>query len=142
MRKKSFLILATVVTLSAVMLVSAVSYLTFTFNMNATVVEGGTVTVTIGSTTYTTGQSLSIDWGSVTPGQVKTQAIIIHNNVNAPVTPSIANTGLPSGWSLAISNTTAIPAFSDSTMNVVLTVSSTASAGAVPAWTSTLSAAS
>jgi hypothetical protein len=142
LKKKSLLILATVAALSAIMLVSAVSYLTFTFNMNANVTEGGTVTVTIGSTTYNTGQSLSVDWGSVTPGQVKTQAITIHNNVNAPVTPSIAATGLPSGWSLALSSTAAIPAFSDAPMNLVLTVSSTAPAGPVTAWTATLSAAS
>ena len=38
---------------------SRVSTCTFTFNMNATVDEGGTVTVTVGSTTYNTGQSLA-----------------------------------------------------------------------------------
>ena len=142
MRKKSLLIIATVVALSAVMLVSALSYLTFTFNMNATVVEGGTVTVTIGSTTYNTGQSLALNWGTVTPGQQYTQAITIHNDVNNAVTPSIATTSLPSGWTLALSSTAAIPANSDAALNLVLTVSSTAPAGSTPAWTATLTAAS
>jgi hypothetical protein len=142
LKRKSLLILATVAVLSAIMLVSAVSYLTFTFNMNATVGEGGTVTVTIGSNTYNTGQSLAIDWGTVAPGQTYNQAITIHNNVNAPVTPSIATTGLPSGWTIGLSSNTAIPANSDATMNVVLTVASNAPSGPVSAWTATLSAAS
>ena len=142
MKKKGLLILATVVALSSVMIVSAASYLTLTLNMNATVAESGTVTVTIDGTTYNTGQSLSINWGTVTPGQQYTHSITIHNNVNNAVTPAVATTGLPSGWTLALSSNAAIPATSDATLNLVLTVSSTAPAGSTPAWTATLTAAS
>ena len=142
MKTKSLLIIATVVALSAVMLVSAVSYLTFNFNMTGTVGEGGTVTVTIGTTTYNTGDSFPIAWGTVSPGQTYTQSITIHNNVNAAVTPGIATTLSSTYGTITLSSTAVIPANGQTTVNVVFTVSSTAPAGAIPAWTATLTAAS
>jgi hypothetical protein len=147
LKRKSLLILATVVALSVVMLVSAASYLTFTFNMTGTIAEGGTVTVTIGTTTYNTGQSLDINWntiaaGNVVPVQTYTQSITIHNNVNNAVTPGIATTLSSTYGTITLSSTTAIPANGQTTVNVVFTVSSTAPAGAIPAWTATLTAAS
>jgi hypothetical protein len=142
LKRKSLLILAIVVALSAVMLVSAVSYLTFTFNMTGTVLEGGTVTVTIDNTSYNTGDSLPIAWGSVSPGQQYTHSITIHNNVNTPVTPGIATTLSSTYGTIALSSTTAIPANGQATVNVVFSVSSTAPAGAIPTWTATLTAAS
>jgi hypothetical protein len=142
LKKKSLLILATVLALSVVMLVSAASYLTFTFNMTGTVGEGGTVTVNIGGTTYNTGDSFPIAWGTVSPGQTYTQSITIHNNVNTPVTPGISTSLSSTYGTITLSSNAAIPANGQTTVNVVFTVSSSAPAGAIPAWTATLTAAS
>lgn len=139
MRKRSFLIIGSVIALSSIMLISAALLYTLNFNMNTTVAESGSVTVTIDSTTYTNGQSLSINWSSVTPGQQYNKAITIHNGVNNAVTPALGTTGLPSGWSLTLSDTSSIPANSEVTRNIVLTVPSGALAG-TSSWTAKLTA--
>jgi hypothetical protein len=141
LKRKSLLILATVVALSVVMLVSAASYLTFTFNMTGTVLEGGTVTVTIGTTTYNTGDSFPIAWDTVSPGQTYTQSITIHNNVNNAVIPGIATTLSSTYGTITLSSVAPIAANGQTTVNIVFTVSGTAPAGAIPAWTATLTAA-
>ena len=137
MKRKSLLILSFVVALSALMVISAAITYTLNFNMSANVAESGTVTITIGSTDYTNGQSLNINWGTVTPGQPSNQAITIHNNVNNAVTPSIVATGLPTGWTLTLSDTSAISAFGTVTRNIVLNVPSNALASN-PSWTAVL----
>jgi hypothetical protein len=141
LKKKSILILSFVVALSALMVISAAITYTLSFNMSANVAESGTVTITIGSTDYTNGQSLNINWGTVTPGQQSTQAITIHNNVNNAVTPSIVATGLPTGWTLTLSDTSAISAFGTVSRNLVLSVPSNALASN-PSWTAVLTVSS
>lgn len=141
MRKRSFLIIGSVMALSSILLISAALIFTLNFNMNATVAETGAVTVTIGSTTYNNGETLSIDWGTVTPGQTYSNVVTIHNNVNKAVTPAITPTNLPSGWTLTLNDTSSIPAKSDSVRSIVLTVPSNALASS-PSWTATLTATS
>ncbi len=140
MRKKSLLILATVVALSAIMVISATTIYSLNFNMNANIAPSGTVTITIGSTDYTNGQTLDINWTTVNVG-ANNQAITIHNNVNTPVTPSIVGTGLPSGWTLTLSDNSAISAFGTTTINIVLTVPSNQAAGPY-SWTAVLNVSS
>lgn len=141
MRKKSLLILSTVVAFSAIMVISAALTYTLNFNMTANVAESGTVTITIGSTNYTNGQSLDINWGSVSPGSQYTKAITIHNNVNNAVTPSIVATGLPSGWTLTLSDNSSVAAGGSVTRDLVLNVPSNAVAGN-PGWTAVLTVSS
>lgn len=141
MKKKSLLIISIIVALSALTIISAAITYTLNFNMSANVAEGGTVTITIGSTDYTNGQSLTNNWGTVTPGQQYTQAITIHNNVNNAVTPSIVATGLPTGWTLTLSDTSAISAYGTVSRNLVLNVPSNALASS-PSWTAVLTVSS
>jgi hypothetical protein len=141
MRKKRLTIIVSVAVLSVVMLVSAAAlYNTLLFRMNATVVESGTVIVVVDGTTYTNGQSLSINWGNVTTGNY-TKAINITSTVNTPVTPAIVTTGLPSGWALALSDVSPIPAYGNVTRNLVLTVPSHPLSG-TPNWNTTLTVSS
>jgi hypothetical protein len=139
LKKKSLLILS-VIGLSLVMLVSAASYLSFTFNMNATVAEAGAVTITVDSTTYTTGQSMSFNWGTVTVGE-NTHTVTITSTVNKAVTPSISAPGIPSGWTLGLNDTSAIPAFGTVVRDLVLTVPSNPTAGSF-SWSSVLTVSS
>ncbi len=141
-RKKSFFIIVAVMALSAVMVISAASLFTLNSNMTATVNEKGIVTVTIDSTTYTDGESFDIAWGPVDPGQTYTKQITIHNNVNTPVTPSIISDLSATYGTITLSNTDSIAAGGDVDVNIEFTVSSTAPAGAIPAWTATLIASS
>jgi len=141
LRKKSLLILLTVVALSAIMLISAATIYTLNFTtMTANVAQSGTVTVTVNTQNYTNGQSLTFDWGTVAIGQ-NTLSIIIYNNVNAPVTPSITPTNLPSGWTLTLSDTSAISAYGTVTRSLELTVPSNPTAGDY-SWSATLNVSS
>jgi hypothetical protein len=137
LRRKSLFFLAPVIALCVIMAISAAYSYSLNFNMNANVAETGSVSVTIDSTNYTSNQTLAIDWGNVTPGQQYTKAITITNDVNAPVTPNIVTSGLPSGWTLTLSDPGAIAANSAANRNIVLTTSSTATAGS-SSWTATL----
>jgi hypothetical protein len=141
-RKKSLLIIVTVMALSAVMVISAASLFSFNVNMNANVLEAGAVTVTVDSTTYNTGESFAVNWGDVQPGQTYTKSVTIHNNVNAVVTPSITSTLSSAYGTITLSSLTPIAANTDATVNIVFTVSSTAPAGTISAWTAALSATS
>lgn len=125
--------------LSAVMVISAASLFTFNVNMNANVTTG-VVTITYDGTTYNSGDSFSINWTTVDPGQTYTRAVTIHNGVSAPVTPSITSTLSSTYGTITLSSTTPIAIGADATVNIVFTVSGTAPAGVVPAWTATLSA--
>jgi hypothetical protein len=135
LRKKSLLILG-VIGLSLVLLVSAASYLSFTFNMSATVAEAGAVTITVDSTTYNTGESMSFNWGTVSVG-ANTHIVTITSTVNKNVTASISAPGIPSGWTLGLNDTSAIPAFGTVTRELVLTVPSNPTAGTF-SWSSVL----
>lgn len=128
MQKKSLLILATVVALSAIMVISAATIYSLNFTMNANVAQAGTVTITVNNTNYTNGQALTLDWGTVTSGQ-NTVSIKIYNNVNAPVTPSIGTTNLPTDWTLNLSDVSSIPANGVVTRTLVLTVPANPTAG-------------
>jgi hypothetical protein len=129
LRKKSLLILFTVVALSAIMLISAATiYTTLTLNMTAHVAEAGTVTITINNVNYTNAQTLSLPWNTVNVGD-NTVAVKIYNNVNTAVTPTITPTGLPTGWTLTLSDTGSIPARGVVTRNLVLTVPADSNAG-------------
>ncbi len=144
MKRRSLLIISAVIALSAIMLISAAAIFSLNFDMNATVPPTGAVTVTIGSTTYSDDESLSIDWGTVTPGTPMTTTVIINNGANYPVTPAIEATGLPtapSGWSLTLNDTSTIPAYTNVTRDIVLTVPIGALAG-TPSWTAKLTASS
>ncbi len=44
------------------------------------------------ATTYMSGESITIDWGNVAPGQTYTKSVTIHNDVNAQITPGITST--------------------------------------------------
>ena len=136
MKKKSLLILS-VIAISAVLLVSAASYLSFTFNMTATVGESGAVTVTVDGTTYSDGQNMNLNWGTVTAGD-NSHTVTITSTVNKAVTPSISAPGLPSGWSLNLNDTSAIPAFGTVTRSLVLTVPTNPTAGSY-SWSAVLS---
>jgi hypothetical protein len=137
MRKKRLFTILSVVALTVIALVSAaVLYTTLTFNMNATVAEAETVRIIIDGTTYTDGQQLNINWGTVSAGQY-TKAITITSTVNVPVTPSVSTVNLPSGWTLTLSDTSPIPAHGSVTRNLVLTVPSNPAVGN-PSWTATL----
>ena len=135
MRKKSLLILL-VIGLSFILLVSAASYLSFTFNMNATISETGSVTITVDETTYTDGQSMTFNWGAVNVGE-NTHSVTITSTVNKAVTPSISAPDIPSGWSLSLNDTSAIPAFGTVTRSLVLTIPSNPTAGSY-SWSSVL----
>jgi hypothetical protein len=137
LKKKTLLIISLIAALSTVMIISAAVTYNLSFNMSANVAEQGTVTVTIGSTDYTNGQSLNINWGTVTPGQQYTQAITIQNNVNNVVTPSIVATGLPTGWTLTLNDTSALSAFGTVSRNLVLNIPSNALVSS-PSWTAVL----
>lgn len=128
--------------LSAVMVISAASIFTFTATMNGSVSEKGVVTVTVGSTTYNSGESFPVNWGSVTAGQTYTKQITIHNGLNAAVTPSITSTLSSTYGTITLSSTSSIAAGADATVNIVFTVSGTAPSGTITEWTATLTASS
>ncbi len=138
MKKKSILIMIAVITLSTVTVISAASIYSLNFTMTANVAQVGAVTVTIDGTTYNDGNQLAINWGTVTAGQY-TKAVQIHNNVNAPVTPNIVTTNIPSGWTLTLSSTNAVPAGATTNVNIILTVPSSPSAGSY-GWTAQFTA--
>ena len=99
MRKKNILLLVLVCALSTVTLVSALTVLSvFTIPMTATVATQGSVAITINGQAYTDGTP--IGWGTVYWGTT-TESITIQNNANTALTPSIVNTGLPTGWSIS-----------------------------------------
>jgi len=109
--------------------------------MYANVPASGTVTVTIGTTTYNDGETLTnFAWGDVHSGD-NTQQVTITNNRNEAVTPSIAATGLPTGWTLTLSSTASIPAGQSATVNMVLNVPTNPAAGSY-SWSAVLNAAS
>lgn len=124
------------------MVISAAITYNMSVTMNANVAEVGSVTATVDSTTYNTGDSLSINWGTITPGQTYTKTVTIHNGANIAVTPNLTNT-LPSTYgTISLSSTSSIPMYSDATVNIVFQVAATAPAGAIPGWTAAFSASS
>jgi uncharacterized membrane protein len=137
MRSKKFLVLISVIALSAIMLVSAAYLYTLSFNMSAYVAESGDIIVTYNGTDYGNATSLSLNWGTVVPGQTTNRSIIINNNVNNAVTPSLSNTGLPSGWTITLSDTSAISAKTSVTRYLILSVPNDAGAG-TSSWTTVL----
>jgi hypothetical protein len=139
LRKKSIWIISAVIALSAILLISAATIFTLNFSMNATVGQTGAVTVTIDSTVYNNGESLSINWSTVTPGETYSKDVIIHNGVNNVVTPALGSTGLPSGWTLTLNDTSTVAANSDAARSIVLTVPAGALAGA-QSWSATFTA--
>ena len=100
--RKSLLILVAVCALSIVTLISASVLYTFSLTMNSSVAVQGTVTVRIDATDYVNGAPITVNWGSVGWGN-NTKSITITNNANTPLTPHLAVTGLPTGWTLAFS---------------------------------------
>lgn len=141
LKKKSLLIIAAVISLSAVMLISAATiYTSLTLNMSANVLEAGSVTITINNVNYTNTQSLAVGFGSIGAGTNEV-AIKIYNNVNTAVTPSITPTGLPTGWTLTLSDTSSIPVNGVVTRSLVLTVPSSPTAGSY-SWSAVLNVSS
>jgi hypothetical protein len=142
LKKKLLFAVISILALSAIMVISAAITYNLSTSMNANIAEAGSVTVTVDSTTYNTGDSLSINWGTVTPGQTYTKAVTIHNSANIAITPSLTNT-LPSTYgTISLSSASPIPMYSDATVNIVFQVAATAPAGAVPSWTAAFSASS
>jgi hypothetical protein len=124
MNKKFFLLLASVMALTVVMLISGLVFYLANFNMSATVAQQGTVTVFINGQQWNNGTT--IPWGTVNFGN-NTLPINITSTVNTVLTPSI--TGAPSGWLISLSlNSTTIDAFGSVIGTVVLTVPSNATA--------------
>jgi hypothetical protein len=141
LRKKSLLILSVVVALSAVMLISAATiYTSLTLNMTANIAEAGTVTITLNNVNYTNTQTLPVAWGTVVAG-ANNYEVKIYNNVNAAVTPVITPTGLPTGWTLTLSDNSAIAPNGVVTRNLVLTVPSNPTAGSY-SWSAVLNVSS
>ncbi len=121
------------------MIISAAIIYSISIDMTANVPSSGSVIVEINGTNYTNGQDLDIAWGAVGAG-AHTKEIKIYSSVNTPVTPSISANGLPNGWTLALSDTSAIPAHGTSTRNIVLTVPSNPAMGDY-SWSATLNVA-
>lgn len=134
MRKKSLLILAMVVALSMTTLIAATIYTTFNVGMTATVpvvVDATKVTIGIGSSTYHSGDSISLPWGQIQIG-TNTQSLTITNNANVALVPAVSSTDLPSGWELSLSlptDQTNVAAGGSATATLTLTVPSNATAG-------------
>ena len=118
---------------------AAVSY-TLIFPMAGNVAQQGAVTVTYDGNYLQQWRIFLIDWGTVAPGQTYTKSVTIHNGVNTPVTPGITSTLSTTYGTISLSSNNPIAPNSDATVDVVLTVSSTAPAGAIPAWTATFTA--
>jgi uncharacterized membrane protein len=94
--------------------------------MTATVATQGSVAITINGQAYTDGTPISwstVNWGS------NTKTIIIQNNANTALTPSIVNTNLPSGWTLTLSLDQAIAAGQSGTGTLTLTVPTSTASG-------------
>jgi hypothetical protein len=133
MKKKSLLLLFTVLALTVVMVISGLMVYLLNINMSATVSQQGTVTVFIDDQQWNNGTT--IPWGTVSYGD-NYLPINITSNVNTALTPSIE--GAPEGWIISLSlNSTTIDAFGAVTGNVVLTVPSDALAQEYN-WASTL----
>ncbi|MCW4024080.1 MAG: hypothetical protein NWF01_03480 [Candidatus Bathyarchaeota archaeon] len=133
MKKKSILLLFSVLALTVVIVISGLIVYLLNINMSATVGQQGDVTVFIAEQQWTNGTT--IPWGTVHFGD-NYLPINITSNVNTELTPTIA--GAPTGWTISLSlNSTTIDAFGAVTGNVVLTVPSGALAQEYN-WASTL----
>jgi hypothetical protein len=109
--------------------IAASALFTFNLNMNMTVPPSGTATITVGGQTYTNGQAITLDWGTVTYGG-NSKTITITNNCNTPLTPSLqANPSLPSGCTLTLSLDTPIPAGQQATGTLTINVPSNLTPG-------------
>lgn len=136
MKKKNILLLVLVCALSTVTLVSALTVLSvFTIPMTATVATQGSAAITINQQAYTSGTP--INWGTVNWGTTN-ESITIQNNANTALTPSIVNSGLPTGWSLTLSLNQPIAAGQSATGTLTLTVPNTAASGD-NSWSSAIS---
>lgn len=135
--KKTLVILGLLCALSLVVVISAAVMYTFNVNMTATVATQGTVTVTINGQNYANGQAITLNWGTVQWG-ANTQSITIINNANVAVTPSLAASSLPSGWTLTLSLNQAIAAGQQATGTLTLDVPSGSSSGTYSSMTATI----
>lgn len=129
MKRKSLLLIFSVIALSAIMIVSAALVYTLNSTQDTTVPPIGTVTITIDTVTYTTGQTWDFTWLNPEIGTPNVKAITINNNYNTPITPALVATGLPAGWTLTLSSTDPIANGASVQRNVVLTIPSGTAAG-------------
>ena len=95
------------------------------------------MTVTINGQNYANGQAITLNWGTVQWG-ANTQSITIINNANVAVTPSLAASSLPSGWTLTLSLNQAIAAGQQATGTLTLDVPSGSSSGTYSSMTATI----
>ena len=109
MNKKRLLILAIIPTLLLIGSAVAAITLNFSLNMTMNVAPGGSATISIdGGDPVSNGDSVTLDWGTITVGD-NTKDITITNNCNVPLTPSLTEvTGLPAGCELTLSLTNPI----------------------------------
>jgi hypothetical protein len=136
LRRKNILLLVLVCALSTITLVSALTVLSvFTIPMKGTVATQGNVAITIDGQAYTDGTQ--INWNTVNWG-TNTKAIVIQNNANTALTPSIVNTNLPSGWTLTLSLNQPIASGDSATGTLTLTVPTSTASGDY-SWSSAIS---
>jgi hypothetical protein len=129
LNKKRLLLLVILPMLLVGTAIATTAMYTFNVNMNMTVPPAGSASITIGSQTYTNGQVISLDWGTVHSGD-NTKTITIINDCNTPLTPSLqANPTLPSGCTLTLSLNSAIPAGQQATGTLTINVPASLAAG-------------
>lgn len=129
MNKKRLLLLVILPTLLVGTAIATTALYTFDVNMNMTVSPAGSASITIGSQTYTNGQVISLDWGTVHSGD-NTKTITIINDCNTPLTPSLqANPTLPPGCTLTLSLNSPIPAGQQATGTLTINVPASLAAG-------------
>jgi hypothetical protein len=129
MNKKRLLLFIILPMLLVGTTLAATALYTYNLNMSMTVAPGGTATITIGGQTYTNGQAITLDWGTVQWGD-NSKTITIVNNCNTPLTPSLqANPSLPPGCTLTLSLNSPIPAGQQATGTLTINVPSSLAAG-------------
>jgi hypothetical protein len=129
LNRKSLLLIFSVIALSAIMIVSAALVYTLNSTQQTIVPPLGSVTITIDTTTYNTGQTWDYTWLNPSIGTPNVKSITINNLYNTIVTPAIVATGLPTGWTLTLSSTDPIAAGASVQRDVVLTIPSGTAAG-------------
>lgn len=129
MNKKRLLLLVILPMLLVGTAIAATAVYTFDVNMSMTVPPAGSASITIGSQTYTNGQVIALDWGTVHLGD-NSKSITIVNNCNTPLTPSLqASPSLPPGCTLTLSLNSPIPAGQQATGTITINVPASLTAG-------------
>lgn len=129
MNKKRLVLLVVLPMLLVGTAIATTALYTFDVTMNMTVPPAGSASITIGSQTYTNGQVISLDWGTVHSGD-NTKTITIINDCNTPLTPSLqASPTLPSGCTLTLSLNSPIPAGQQATGTLTINVPASLAAG-------------